>query len=52
MADNGSSTDKAPSAASELVIARACPLVLGSYGSGVSMAGGPTSVRRASPPSA
>ena len=40
MADNGSSTDKAPSAASDLV-AKGVSLVLGSYGSGVSMAGGP-----------
>ena len=39
-ADNGSSADKAPSAASELVGKDVC-LVLGSYGSGVSMAGGP-----------
>ena len=40
-ADNGSSTDKAPSAASELV-SQGVSLVLGSYGSGVSIAGGPT----------
>ena len=40
LADNGSSTDKAPSAASELV-GKGVNLVLGSYGSGVSMAGGP-----------
>jgi len=40
LADNGSSTDKAPSAASQLV-AEGVSLVLGSYGSGVSMAGGP-----------
>ena len=40
IADNGSSTDKAPSAASELV-AKGVSLVLGSYGSGVSMAAGP-----------
>ena len=40
LADNGSSTDKAPSAASELV-AKGVSFVLGSYGSGVSMAGGP-----------
>ncbi len=39
-ADNGSNTDKAPSAASELV-SKNVALVLGSYGSGVSMAGGP-----------
>ena len=38
--DNGSSTDKAPSAASSLVSA-GVSVVLGSYGSGVSMAGGP-----------
>ena len=40
VADNGSSTDKAPSAASSLVSA-GVSIVLGSYGSGVSMAGGP-----------
>ena len=40
VADNGSSTDKAPSAASELV-SQNVSVVLGSYGSGVSMAGGP-----------
>ena len=40
IADNGSSTDKAPSAASELV-AKGVSFVLGSYGSGVSMAAGP-----------
>jgi len=40
IADNGSSTDKAPSAASELV-SQNVSVVLGSYGSGVSMAGGP-----------
>ncbi len=39
-ADNGSSIDKAPSAASQLV-GEGVALVLGSYGSGVSMAGGP-----------
>lgn len=39
-ADNGSSTDKAPSAASQLV-SEGVSLVLGSYGSGVSIAGGP-----------
>ena len=39
-ADNGSSSDKAPSAASELV-GKDVSLVLGSYGSGCSMAGGP-----------
>ena len=39
-ADNGSSTDKAPSAASQLV-SEGVAMVLGSYGSGVSMAGGP-----------
>ena len=38
--DNGSSTDKAPSAASSLVSA-GVSVVLGSYGSGGSMAGGP-----------
>ena len=38
--DNGSSTDKAPSAASSLVSA-GVSMVLGSYGSGVSIAGGP-----------
>ena len=38
--DNGSSTDKAPSAASSLVSA-GVSVVLGSYGSGVSVAGGP-----------
>ena len=40
-ADNGSSTDKAPTAAAELV-SQDVALVLGSYGSGVSIAGGPT----------
>ena len=40
IADNGSSTDKAPSAASQL-FSEGVALVLGSYGSGVSMAGGP-----------
>lgn len=40
LADNGSSTDKAPSAASDLV-AKGVSIVLGSYGSSVSMAGGP-----------
>ena len=40
LAVNGSSTDKAPSAASELV-SKGVSIVLGSYGSGVSMAGGP-----------
>ncbi len=39
--DNESSNDKAPSAAAELVSA-GCSVVLGSYGSSVSMAGGPT----------
>lgn len=39
-ADNGSDQAKAPSAASQLVSADVA-LVLGSYGSGVSMAGGP-----------
>ena len=40
-ADNGSSTDKAPTAASQLV-SEGVALVLGSYGSGVSIAAGPT----------
>ena len=40
ISDNGSSTDKAPTAASQLV-SEGVALVLGSYGSGVSMAGGP-----------
>ncbi len=40
-ADNGSSADKAPTAAADLV-SKDVSLVLGSYGSGVSMAGGPT----------
>ena len=40
-ADNGSSTDKAVSAASQLV-SQDVSVVLGSYGSGVSIAGGPT----------
>ena len=40
IADNGSSTDKAPSAAADLIAANVS-LVLGSYGSGVSMAAGP-----------
>lgn len=39
-ADNGSTPDKAPTAAAELV-SKDVSLVLGSYGSGVSMAGGP-----------
>ena len=39
--DNESSNDKAPSAASTLV-SEGCSVVLGSYGSSVSMAGGPT----------
>ena len=39
--DNESSNDKAPSAAAELVNA-GCSVVLDSYGSGVSIAGGPT----------
>ncbi len=38
--DNGSTTDKAPTAASQLV-SEGVALVLGSYGSGVSTAGGP-----------
>lgn len=37
--DNGSSTDKAPTAASQLV-SKGVSIVLGSYGSGVSMAAG------------
>lgn len=41
VADNESANDKAPSAASEIVNAGAS-IVLGSYGSGVSIAGGPT----------
>ena len=40
MADNGSTTDKAPTAAAELVNQNVS-LVLGSYGSSVSIAGGP-----------
>lgn len=40
VADNGSSTDKAPTAASELV-SKGVSLVLGTYGSGCAMAGGP-----------
>ena len=40
-ADNGSSTDKAPSAAADLV-AKGVSMVLGSYGSGVSMAASDT----------
>ena len=40
-ADNGSSTDKATTAASQLV-SEGVALVLGSYGSGVSIAAGPT----------
>ena len=39
-ADNGSATDKAPSAAAELVN-KEVSVVLGSYGSGVSIAGSP-----------
>ena len=39
--DNGSTTDKAPTAASQLV-SEGVALVLGSYGSGVSIAAGPT----------
>lgn len=39
-ADNGSTTDKAPTAASQLVSA-GVSLVLGTYGSGCAMAGGP-----------
>ena len=40
LSDNGSSTDKAPSAASDLV-SKGVSLVLGTYGSGAAMAGGP-----------
>lgn len=40
-ADNGSSTDKAPTAAAQLV-SEGVALVLGSYGSGVSIAASPT----------
>lgn len=40
LSDNGSSADKGPSAASDLV-SKNVSVVLGSYGSGVSMAGGP-----------
>ena len=40
-ADNQSANDKAPSAAQTLVSA-GCPVVLGSYGSGVSIAASPT----------
>ncbi|MBQ0037130.1 MAG: ABC transporter substrate-binding protein [Clostridiales bacterium] len=40
LADNGSSTDKAPTAASELV-SKGVSMVLGTYGSGCAMAGGP-----------
>ena len=40
LADNGSSTDKAPSAASELV-SKGVSVVLGTYGSGCAIAGGP-----------
>ena len=40
LADNGSSTDKAPSAASELV-SKGVSVVLGPYGSGCAIAGGP-----------
>lgn len=39
-ADNGSSTDKAPTAAAQLV-SSGVSMILGSYGSGVSIAGGP-----------
>ena len=48
-ADNGSTTDKAPTAAAELV-SKDVSLVLGSYGSSVAMAGGP--VFDEAPPSA
>jgi branched-chain amino acid transport system substrate-binding protein len=49
--DNGSSTDKAPSAASSLVSA-GVSIVLGSYGSGVSMEAAPSLKKQASPRSA
>lgn len=39
-ADNGSTADKAPTAAAELV-SKDVSIILGSYGSGVSIAGGP-----------
>ena len=47
-ADNGSSTDKAPTAAAQLV-SEGVALVLGSYGSGVSIAAGPTFGQRGHP---
>ena len=47
-ADNGSSTDKAPSAAQQLVSA-GVSVVLGSYGSGVSIAGSQYLCRRQHP---
>ena len=47
-ADNGSSTDKAPSAAQQLV-SEGVSVVLGSYGSGVSIAGCPVLRRRGHP---
>ena len=40
-ADNGSSTDKAPTAA-QTAVSQGVSVVLGSYGSGVSIAAGPT----------
>ena len=48
--DNESSNDKAPTAAANLV-AQNVSIVLGSYGSGVSMAGGPKSASASSIPS-
>lgn len=50
-ADNGSTTDKAPSAASQLVSA-GVSLVLGTYGSGCAMPAAPSLTRAAWPPSA
>ena len=50
-ADNASSNDKAPTAAQTL-ISSGVSVVLGSYGSGVSIAAGDTSPRRKCPPSA
>ena len=50
-ADNQSSNDKAPSAAQSLV-AGGVSIVLGSYGSGVSIAASDTSATPACPPSA
>jgi len=50
-ADNGSSADKAPSAAQQLV-SEGVSVVLGSYGSGVSIAGSPLPVLPISRPPA